>query len=169
MVRLVVLGLLAFAAVAEAPPQADAVKKLAEELADATVKQDFTKVIDLTYPTLVKELGGREKAIEQSAAIMNQIKTQGFVITAFTVGEPGDFSKEGDNTFVVVPTAMEMTAPVGKIESKSYLLGISSDAGKTWRFLDGAGMQSKELRDKLLPPLPAKLKLPEKEPPRLVK
>jgi hypothetical protein len=85
------------------------------------------------------------------------------------VVRPGEFLTEGDYTFVVVPTKLDMTIPCGKAVAKSYLLGISPDGGKTWKFVDGSGMENKEFREKGLPKLPAKLKLPVKEMPEITK
>ena len=164
------LALGCFAAQAQEPSK-DAVKKLALEMGQATIDGDYTKVIDNTHPASVKLLGGREKAIETIEALMKQIKDKGFVITKYEIGDPGEFYTEGDNTFIVLPTKLEMTFPKGKILSKSYLLGISSDKAKTWGFIDGAGLEGKgkEVRDKLLPKMPALLKLPEKSEPEIIR
>ncbi|MFM7148374.1 MAG: hypothetical protein ACKO23_00870 [Gemmataceae bacterium] len=154
---------------AEESSQSVAVKKLAQELGAATMKGDNAKVIDYTYDTLVKAMGGREKAIEAVEAVMKQMKAQGITIKVFHAGDPGEFLTEGGNTFVVVPTRVEAVFSKGKVISKSYVLGISSDEGKTWKFADGSGIiKQKELREKLLPKLPAKLKLPEREKPEII-
>jgi len=71
--------------------------------------------------------------------------------------------------FVLVPTKLEMATPTGTFLAKSYLLGISSDGRKTWTFVDGAGMQDEETRKQVLPKMPDKLKLPELQPPEVVK
>jgi hypothetical protein len=151
------------------PPPSAAVKKLAEVLGEATIKGDFAKVIDHTYEPLVKELGGRVAAIMKIETAMKQLGDQGIAIKAYKIGTPVEFLTEGANTFIVVPTAMEMTFPAGRANMKSYLLGISPDAGKTWKFADGAGLSNKSLRDRLLPKLPAKLKLPEIQQPEITK
>jgi len=154
---------------ADEVPRSAAVKKLAQSLGDATVKGDCAKVIDHTYDTLIKQMGGREKAIELVEEMMKTFKAKGITIKAFTVGEPGEFLTEGAYTFIVIPTTTQMTVPGGKMIGKSYLLGISSDEGKTWKFADGAGMKNKEQREKLLPKLPATLRLPEVEKPEFIK
>lgn len=148
--------------------QGAAVKKLAEQMADATVKGDYGKVIDSTYETIVKQLGGREKAIETTKKLMDGVKSQGVTIKSFTVKDAGKFYMEGKNTFVVLPTALVLTTPQAKVEAKSYLLGISGDKGKTWKFVDGTGID-KNINDKLLPTLPSDLKLPAKEQPKITK
>src|SRR5438067_3067914 len=120
-------------------PKTDALKKLAEELADATFQGDYAEVIDHTYDGVLKLAGGREKAIEAIDLVMKQMKEQGITIKAYHVGEPGEFLTEGGNTFVVIPTRMEMAFAGGKLVTKSYLLGIIPQGGKTWKFVDGTG------------------------------
>jgi hypothetical protein len=97
------------------------------------------------------------------------LKAQGIAFKSYNVGDPGEFMSEGNNTFVIVPTVLELTFTGGKAIGKSYLLGISSDEGKTWKFGDGAGLAKKESRDRILPKLPAKLKLPAIEQPEITK
>ncbi len=150
-------------------PSKSAVKKLAQEIADATISGDYAKVIDYTHPAVLKEAPGRKEAIERIEASFKQMKDAGFSVTKYEVGDPGGFHTQGENTFVVVPTSMEMKSPAGKILDTSYLLGISSDRGKSWKFLDGSGLQNDESRDKVLPKMPATLKLPEKGKPQIIK
>src|SRR5205085_2945252 len=94
---------------------------------------------------------------------MKQMSDQGFSLKSYWIGEPGEFFTEANNTFVVVPTKLEMTVPGGRMMNKSYLLGISPDGGKMWTFVDGAGLHDQASRDKVLPKLPAKLVLPAKQ------
>ena len=148
-----------------AEPSKATVRKLAQEVGDATVKQDYAKVIDLTYDAAVKQLGGREKAIQFTQKSMALATTMGIVLKDFKVGEPGQFYFEGGNTFVVVPTTSELASGSNIIHQQSYLLGISPDGGKTWKFVGGTGLAKKEQREKILPKLPANLKLPEQEKP----
>jgi hypothetical protein len=153
---------------ADEPAAAEIVKKRAQELGNATIRGDYAKVIDDTFDGVVRELGGRDKAIQVIANGMSKLKAKGITFKKYSVGKPGDFHREGDNTFVVVPTVLEMSLPGNRLIAKSYLLGISGDNGKSWKFVDGAGMDKKEIREKVLPKLPAKLQLPAKEQPKVV-
>lgn len=172
MKRFGVVGVWLLAAVitgnAQEPSRDAVVKKLAQEIGNASIQGDYAKVIDLTHEGLVKEMGGRDQAIKTVEMLMQAIKEQGIEIKAYKAGDPGEFLTEAGKTFVVVPTVVEMTIPNGKAIGKSYLLGISSD-GKTWKFADGAGLENKEFREKVLPKLPDKLKLPAKEKPEIIK
>ena len=154
---------------AQEPLKPADIKKLAQGIGDATVKGDYAKVIDSTHDGLVKLMGGREKAIKTTEDAMKGVAEKGITVAKFTAGDPGEMVTEGANTFTVVPTVVEMKAPMGKIVSKGYLLGISADGGKTWKFADGAGLQNEKVRDAALPKLPAKLKLPEPSKPEIVK
>ena len=100
---------------------------------------------------------------------MEQIKERGFEIKAYNIGEPGAFIEKDRKTFVVVPTTMEMKFPKGLIRSKSFLLAISSDMGKTWKFADGAGISKNPgLREKLVPDLPKELEFPKPATPEII-
>jgi hypothetical protein len=146
------------------------VKKLAQDMGVATMKGEYAKVIDQTYAPLVAQLGGRDKAVAGVETLMKQMKEKGFILKNFNVGDAGEILSEGGNSFVVLPTRVEMSVPNGKIIAKSFLLGISADQGKTWKFADGSGIiQQKEQREKLLPKLPADLKIPEPEQPQVIR
>src|SRR5437868_5322035 len=93
----------------EDPFPSAVVKKLAQQVGDWTLKGDCAKVIDQTYDRLVKEMGGRERAIKATETVRDQLKARGFTFKAFKIGEPGEILTEGDNTFVIVPTTVEMT------------------------------------------------------------
>lgn len=87
----------------------------------------------------------------------------------YKVADANPFQKEGTKIYAVVPTTLEMTIKnAGRVRSKGYLLGISEDQGKTWTFIDGSGLKSKKERQKVLPEIHNKLKLPDWEPPQII-
>lgn len=97
------------------------------------------------------------------------MKDNGFLLTKYEVGDPGRFHTQGDNTFVIIPATAEMKFSAGKIITNSYLLGISSDSGKSWKFVDGQGLADTNGRDSVLPPMPATLTLPIVGKPKITK
>jgi hypothetical protein len=138
-------------------------KEGAEEVNNALVKGDFETIVDYTHPELVKHLGGREKAITAMGAAMKDLMANGISLTSFTVGEPSDTVAGDSQLFAVVPFELRLKSPDGRILLKGYLIGISSDQGRSWKYLDGRG--DTKLIKKCLPNLPEKLKLPEKQAP----
>jgi len=154
---------------AKETPRQMTVRKMAESLGTATLKGEYAKVIDLTWDESVAKMGGREKAIKAAEAGMKKIAADGWKIKSYKVRSVGEFHKEGEHSFIVVPTTLEITTPDSRIVSKNFLLGISKDDGKTWKFVDSAGIQDGEVRKKTLPPLPDSLKLPKREKPEVFK
>jgi hypothetical protein len=150
-------------------PDTQAVLKLAAEMAEATKAGQYGKVLDRTYPGIIKMMGGRDQALKVTQDAMDRIKAQGISIETFTTGKPGPYETEGEHTFIVVPTELVLKLPTGRMKLKSYLLGISPDGGKTWTFADGNGLQNESVRDKVLPKLPANLKLPAPQQPEMLK
>jgi hypothetical protein len=163
------LALAGAAARADDTAKSAAAKKKAGEIVEAMKKSDYARLIDLTYPKAIELAGGRESAIRAVEEEMKRAKDQGFSFRSIEAGEPGEILEEGKNSFVVVPTSMEMTAPGGRLVLKSYLLGISSDGGNAWTFIEGVGLRTAEQREQVLPRLPEKLKLPEVGKPRVIK
>ena len=151
-----------------AEPSKKEVKRLAEKVAKATIEGDAETIVDLSYPGLVKLIGGRKEMIEFTRAAIEQLRDEGDAFKKFEVKEPQTFYTEGANTFIVVPTRFEMMVSKKTVAGESYLLAISSDQGKTWTFLDGSGMHHKEFRKKILPKLPEKLILPELSKPMVI-
>jgi hypothetical protein len=141
----------------------------AKTVAKAVLDEDYGKVADLTHPKVVDIMGGREKMIEQTKAVMKALKDQGIEIKSHTVGKAGEPVIDGKTAYLVIPTSLVLTANGMKIGTESYLLGMTTDRGKSWVFVDGAGMDRPEIRDKVFPSLPEGLKLPEKKPPSIIK
>lgn len=139
-------------------------KSKANEVAQATLKGDWNKVLDSTYPEIVKQAGGREKMLDLMKRTTEQMKTKGFAFRSAKIGDTAQVVAVGDKRFAVVPLSLVMKVPRGTVAVKSFLLGISADKGKTWTFINGDKAHDEAVK-KMLPDLPASLKLPEKEKP----
>lgn len=147
-----------------------ALKKLAKEnvqtLNDSVIKGDYGKVIDFTHPKLVEMMGGREKAIALMENSTKEMKKEGFEFKSVKVGDPSDIVKQANELYLYVPFELTMKIPKRKITAPSYVIGVSTDQGKTWKYVDGMGGEN---MNKILPDLPASLKLPEKKKPTIEK
>ena len=164
------VALVSFAAPVSADEKVDTskVRDLADSIGKAVLERDYAKVADLTYPKIIEEMGGKEKMIELTTKAMKTLKDQGITSTSThrQARRPGDRRQDRVRRG---PTAIMMSGPKIKIESESYLLGVSTDGGKTWKFADGAGLSASKFRDKIFLSLPAGLKLPEPKAPSITK
>jgi hypothetical protein len=161
---LMLLGLCgASSAAPEAKPE-QAAKASAEEAAQATIKGDFGKLADLTYPRIVEKVGGRDRMIATLESGLKDMKSKGYAFRSAKVGDPSPAVAGGPELFTVIPMTLVMKAPGGTLTVQGFMLGISGDMGKTWTFVDGAKADNEEFK-KLLPNLPPALKLPKPEKP----
>ena len=128
-------------------------------MSQALIDEDFGKLVDFTYPKVVEMAGGREKMIELAKTSMANMKKAGYIVKGNAIAAPTGIADGGDSIFAIVPETTEMTVPAGKVTRKSYLIAISSNEGSTWTFVDGAGVDEKNLKT-FLPDFPDELKLP---------
>ncbi len=149
--------------------QSEVVKKLAEQMANATQKGDYKKIVTLTHKNVLEQLGGTARALETIKAQMDMMKQRDMKITQFKIGKLQAFASTADNKFLVVPTQMTISLPGATIQADSYLLGISPDQGKSWKFVDGAGIVTEEQQKKILPSLPDGFQLPKPKQPKILR
>jgi hypothetical protein len=142
-------------------------KAQAEEIQSGLIKGDFEKVADRTHPKAVKALGGREKMLTTLRDGMKEMKEDGFEFKAVKMHEPSDPVKVGQDIYIVVPFNLEMSAKGQRLQTAGALLGVSSDGGKTWVFVDTA--PGRENIKGMFPDMPDSLVIPKQEMPTLVK
>ena len=148
---------------ADPPLPKQVTKEKVEELNAAVIKEDNSKIVDLTHPKIVEMIGGREKMIAVLEAGNKDIKAKGFSFRLSKVDEPSEPVAVGTDQYVVVPFLLEMKAPGGRLLQKSFVIGVSSDAGKSWTFANG-DLDIAKLK-LVLPKLPDELKVPKREKP----
>src|SRR5262245_8815089 len=153
---------------ADETPALKALHLQAKAAAKATLSGDFEKLADLTFPKVVEAVGGKAKFVEAGNAFKQALTSKGWEIKEYKLSAPTETVGTEDHDFGLVKATLYMSLPQGKLIQKTYLLGISTDKGKTWKFVDGAGIADPKAK-KLLPPLPKSLQLPKLEPPQIQK
>jgi hypothetical protein len=169
---LALLALAVCAQLASADPQTERIRKLAAENSAALTSGNYARLVDLTYPKVVEMIGGRDKMIETLRRGSEDMKAHGSAILGTEVGEPKEVVTAGDKQFAIVPMTVRVQVPDGTLRSKGFLIAISEDRGKTWTFIDGAGVtkepgKEREKLAQVIPDLPTQLSLPAREPPEL--
>ncbi|HEX8559268.1 MAG TPA: hypothetical protein VF668_14275 [Pyrinomonadaceae bacterium] len=165
---LLMLLLLAPAASAQAKLGEAAARQLraqAEECNRAFVEGDFGRLADYTYPKLVTLLGGREKMVDYLRKSVAEMKADGFEPLSYAPSEPTQVLRAGRETYAVVPATLRMRAPDGVLVSESFMIAVSADGGKTWKFLSGGSATPAQLRA-LLPRVAGRLRPPAPAPVR---
>ena len=155
---LVVAAPVAFAAT---DPRLAGVREQASRMGEAMVRGDDTVMADMTYSKVVEMNGGREKMLAAIATSRKAMAADGTSFAKVEIGEPGAAIAGGSSLFTVIPETLTLTVKGGRLLQESFLLGISSDNGATWTFLDGAGLaRFPDKIPELLPDLPTGTALP---------
>src|SRR2546428_8791148 len=160
------------AQVASADPQRERIRKLAAENSAALTSGNHARLVELTYPKVVEMIGGRDKMIDTLRRGSEDMKAHGSAILGADVSEPKEIVTAGDKQFAIVPMTVRVQVSDGTLRSKGFLVAVSEDRGKTWIFIDGAGLvrepgKEREKLAQILPDFPPQLSLPAAEPPQL--
>jgi hypothetical protein len=139
----------------------------AQELNDAFRRRDFARMIDLTYAKVIEAAGGRDKMVAALAKGMKEMEAEGVAVLSSTAGAPTQIVHASGSIYAVLPTTLKVKAQNGVFQTESSMIGISSNSGATWTFIDAGGKDRSELK-KLLPDAADKLNLPpEKQPEKI--
>jgi hypothetical protein len=141
-----------------------ALQAQAQEVNDAFRRRDFARMVDLTYPKVIEAAGGRDKMIAALAKGMKEMEADGVSVMSSTAEAPIQIVQVAQWTYAVVPTTLKVKARDGIFKTESSMIGVSSNRGASWTFIDAGGKDHTQLKSFLPAPADA-LKLPaEKEP-----
>jgi len=166
-----ILGAVLMAGVALAAPDADMVKKQAQQCADAMVAKNYDAIVNFTHPNLLKAAGGKEAVRKALEASMKEVTTQGIAFEKTTIGSASEPKKVGKALVSLVGQEVVLRTPQGRQKHESTLVAYSYDDGKNWVFADTDQMDEAtffkyfpELKGVIaLPPKKEPVKLPEKK------
>jgi hypothetical protein len=137
-------------------------------MAKLLLAKDFKGFAKYTYQPIIEMAGGEAKMIELIKQSFDQLETQGYTFTNFTIEKPLHIIHFNNTLQCTIIENIEMKVSDGRLTSKSALIGISNDNGQNWAFIDTHGTDLKTLQS-TLPGLSDNLILPEKEEPVLYK
>jgi hypothetical protein len=118
-------------------------------------------------PEGLRASGGRAAVLAELAKGKGEMASSGVRIERADIDAPRELAAVDDHLFAIVPQRVTLKVPSGHLLSRSYLLGVSTDGGDTWRFLDGAGLDRARLK-RLFPRFPEALALPPATEPEVV-
>jgi hypothetical protein len=125
---------------------------------------DFTIYTSWLYATMAQKAGGVKKLREFVAARLQEMKSQGFTISGYTVRNPTDMQVANGKYYAIVPYKLTVSGPGGKRAQEMFLVGISEDGGRSWTFVDVGSMRNRNIPN-FVPDLPDSLRLPPVGPP----
>ena len=144
------------------------IKEQARKMSNSFLAGDFEGLLDATYPKILELSGGRAKMLEVLKAEVAKWDAQKIKILSYEVGEPGEVKSAGAQLVSVVPAEMKMEFPELFLTQKSFMLAISADGGKAWKFVSGANLNEQTLKF-LLPEAVGVITLPKEVEPVIEK
>lgn len=136
----------------------------AQEVNDAFRRRDFARMVDMTYPKVVEAAGGRDQMLASFTKEMKEMEAEGVTVLSSTAGAPTQIIHISGSVYAVIPTTLKVKAKDGVFQTEGSMIGISSDGGTKWTFIDAGGKDQKQLKS-ILPDAVDKLNLPpEKQP-----
>jgi hypothetical protein len=139
--------------------EAEAAKKQAQDAMRAYAGGQYARFADLNHPKVIERIGGREKLISTLKAVNEKMRAAGWAYGAMTVGDVTQFAWMEKELVTTIPYTVEYVGPNRKKKDESYLIGVSSDRGKSWTFVEGARFTRENVKD-LFPKFPEGIKLP---------
>lgn len=135
-----------------------------KEAGKATVEENHERLVDLTLPELIQRAGGRAEYIKVISQMASEMKQHGTKLTKMHVSGSAAIVQKAGRVFGTLPYSLETTGPGGASGSiQTFMIGVSSDGGHTWKFMDGLGTKKggRSRVKSLLPDFPDELPLPE--------
>ncbi len=139
---------------------APAIKKQAEAMGQALMKNDYVTYMKYTDPRVIKEMGGETAFSDTLQRYAGQRKHYGMKIYEIDVQDPSWVLDTAGELQTAVPVSSEMKVKEGLVTTLTTFIGISKDKGKTWVFMDtqegiqAIRMKYKDISSKLPVPAP---------------
>jgi hypothetical protein len=167
LVALVAALSVSCAARAADPAPAAAAQKQATDMYQAFMHGDLDTFLDFTHPKVLELTGGRDKVKAGIKKFFGDTKAQGLSVRSATVSAVRQITRSGPKAVqAILPTELVFTTPEGEMRQPSFLLGLSADGGKTWKFVDTAKVGGDVLR-KLFPECSPELVIPSRPEPEM--
>lgn len=140
------------------------IKEQARKLTRAFMDEDFETLLAGTYPKVIELSGGRAQVLATLKAGVAEGRAQGARVVSYEPGEPDAIKRAGTKLLSVVPVEMKVDFPERTFTQKSFLLAVSADGGKVWKFIDGTQL-NQDLLKVLVPGAARVVTLPKPEEP----
>jgi len=132
----------------------------ANKMAEFIVKRNADSLISLNYPRLIQLSGGKDKIIEYMRKIWKKYDDDGVKILSIQVDNPPKMVYYHGLYQCTISQTMVMQKGDKKVEVKSAMIGLSTDNGNKWYFLDVTSQKLSNIKA-TLPEISNELEIPE--------
>jgi hypothetical protein len=151
-----ILFIILFSSCAEKQDLSDIAWKQANELADAMVNGDVSKVAEFVHPNMLKLYGGKENFIQQ---LQEDLKADPYRYLSIEVEHPDEIISTENSFQCIFYQETIVYNGEQKLISTTPLFGISNKEGNQWYFVQLSDEIEKLKR--LIPEISDKIKIDE--------
>lgn len=162
MKKIFLLSLLFTAGLYFSQNHKETVIRQATEMRKYFMEKNYNAYSNYVYDGVIKMFGDKKKMISTSVDAFNKMSKAGYTFKKVDFSEAGDIIQTKNELQTVVHQKIEMETPNGNVLGDYYLIAISKDNGKFWKFIDTSGKDIESVR-KYFPTLSPKLYIPKKK------
>ncbi|MDN3657059.1 hypothetical protein QWZ08_15525 [Ferruginibacter paludis] len=163
---LIYTSLLSQTLYADSASQSNALKQ-GTLMAKLLLKKDYRSFTAFTYAPIIKMAGGLDKMASYMEESFKGMEDEGFSIANVTVENCSKIIHLEKQLQCTLTEIVELKHTDGKLIQKSTLIGIYSDKGVTWTFIDTHGATLKKLQE-TIKELSNDLVVPEQQEPEII-
>lgn len=113
----------------------------ADLMTNSLISKDFKVFLKYNSPVIIELMGGEEAAVDMLSKQMAQIN-----ILSIDLSDPSEIINFNEELQATMTQDVVVEMPQGKIKNRSTLIGISSDNGENWIFIDAQGQPLEQLK-----------------------
>lgn len=142
--RMLLLALI-YPGLAFAQPTTEALAT-AQKLLEAVRTGDAKGVVNLTHSKVHELVGGREKMQSLLTETFRSARIAGHKLDRVVLGQSSEIGRDGKNIFLFIPYTGVSSNSGHSTTIEAFYLGISADAGNTWKFVDGSRLNQQNIK-----------------------
>lgn len=125
----------------------DQLKESATTYIDAMEAKDYASIVDLTYDNIIEMAGDKDYYVKLIKAQRDAYEEGGMVLKSAQYIETSPVVKAGDELHAIVKVQKEYLIAQRLYQGPSYLLAITEDKGKSWKFVDLETFDEEGIKD----------------------
>lgn len=134
----------------------ETVIKQATEMRKYFMEKNYNAYSNYVDDGVIKMFGDKKKMISTSVDAVEKMSKAGYTFKKVNFSDVSDIVHTKNELQTVVHQRIEMETPKGNILGDYYLIAISKDNGKLWKFIDTSGKSIESVR-KYFPNLSSQL------------
>lgn len=125
----------------------DKLEASAKTFIQSIVEEDYATMVDLTYDNIIDMAGDKDYYVKLIKSNRESLKSVGMIMESATFTSSSPVVKAGDELHAIVSFNKRTIISDKPYEGTSYLLAITKDKGKTWKFVELETFDSEGIKD----------------------